>query len=249
MTALEQELATLAVGAFPETPDVAGSVRARLEHEPFEPVSGSIRRTGPRKVIVLAVAALVVAVLSAALAVPQARSRILHWFGIGGVRIEFVGQLPAVTENRAPSIGVPVSLAEARARVGFRVLVPGGDIGLPDAVYVGHFSVDEATLLYGRPRQIRLLLTEVAGRLNLRFAAKFIRGDAHVLRLTVAGRPALWIEGAPHEFVFVTPAGQVASAPLRLDKNTLLWQRDGLLLRLEGDLDLAHALRIARSLR
>ena len=63
-----------------------------------------------------------------------------------------------------------------------------------------------------------------------------------------AGRPALWIEKAPHEFVFVTPSGQVMSAPLRLDKNTLLWQHDGLLLRLEGDVTLAQALRVAASL-
>jgi hypothetical protein len=241
---LEQELTAVAVDAFPETPDVAGAVRARLEHGPKPS-----RRTRRRPGLVLVVAALVAAALSAALAVPQARSTILHWFGIGGVRIEFVEQLPPVTEDRAPSIGVAVSLAEARTRVGFRVLVPGGDVGPPDAVYVGHFTVDEVTLLYGRPRQIRLLLTEIAGRLNLQFAAKFIQGDAHVRLLSVAGRPALWIEGAPHEFVFVTPTGQVASAPLRLDKNTLLWQQDGLLLRLEGDLDLAQALRIARSLR
>ena len=67
--------------------------------------------------------------------------------------------------------------------------------------------------------------------------------------LTIGGRPALWIEGAPHEFVFVDPNGQVTSAPLRLDKNTLLWQRGDLLLRLEGDLTLAQALRVAHSLR
>ena len=76
-----------------------------------------------------------------------------------------------------------------------------------------------------------------------------MQGNTHVRRLSIGGRPALWIEGAPHEFVFLTPTGRIASAPLRLDKNTLLWQRRGLLLRLEGDVTLAEALRIARSLR
>jgi len=80
-------------------------------------------------------------------------------------------------------------------------------------------------------------------------AAKFVQGTQHVRQLTIGGKPALWIEGAPHEFLFVGPKGEVASAPLRLDKNTLLWQQGRVLLRLEGDLTLAQALRVARSLR
>ena len=244
MSMLERELLAVGADAFPATPDVSRAVTARLEREPTP-----MRKARRRSMLVLVAAVLVVAVLSAAFAVPQARSRILHWLGIGGVRIVFVDTLPAVDTDRIPSIGVPVSLTEARQRVGFDILVPGDDVGPPDAVYVGHFMVDEVTLLYGAPRQVRLLLTEVGGKLNLAFAAKFVQANTHVRRLTIGGLPALWIEGALHEFVFLTPTGQIASAPLRLDKNTLLWQRPGLLLRLEGDVTLAQALRIAHSLR
>ena len=69
--------------------------------------------------------------IGAAFAVPQARSTILRWLGIGGVRVQFVDRLPVVPANRTPIIGVPVSLDEARARVGFRVLVPAGCSGRP----------------------------------------------------------------------------------------------------------------------
>ena len=243
MSMLEQELTALAVHAFPETPDIAASVRARLEAE-----RQPRRRRRPRKALALGLAVLAVAI-GAAFAVPQARSAILRWFGFSGVEVQFVDRLPPVVAGGAPPIGVPVSLDEARARVSFRVLIPAGDLGPPDAVYVGHFTVDEVTLLYGRPTRVRLLLTEVDGRLSVPVARKLIQGTTHVNQLSIGGRPALWIEGAPHEFLFVTPNGLVATAPLRLDKNTLLWQQGDLLLRLEGDLSLPQALRVAHSLR
>jgi hypothetical protein len=241
---LERELLCVGVDAFPEPPDLVRLVTARLEREP-----SPARRARRRGVAALVAATVLVALVSAVLAVPEARSRVLHWFGIGGVRVQLVDKLPPVAEKKPLSIGVPVSLAEARSRVGFRILVPGGDVGSPDAVYVGHFMVDEVTLLYGSPDRVRLLLTEAAGRLNMAFADKFVQGSAQLVRLRIGGKPAVWIAGAPHEFVFVTPTGAIASAPLRLDKNTLLWQRGHLFLRLEGDLRLEQALRIARTLR
>ena len=242
MTVLEQELAALAADAFPETPDLATIVRQRLD---AEPASRGRRR---RRAVVL-VLAVVAVTIGAAFAVPPARSTILRWLGIGGVTVQFVDQLPAVPLDRTPIIGTPVSLDVARARVGFRVIVPADELGLPDAVYVGHFTVDEVTLLYGSPKRIRLLLTEADGRLSIPFAQKFIQGTRSAKELTIGGRPALWIEGAPHQFVFVDRRGQVVSAPLRLDENTLLWQRGDVLLRLEGKLTLAQALRVASSLR
>ncbi len=243
MNGLERELLAIAADAFPDPPDLARSVTARLGREVMP-----VRRARRRATVALVAATLLVALVSAVLAVPEARSRVLHWFGIGGVRVEFVDTLPPVTVRTPLSIGVPVSLADARTRVRFRILLPGAELGPPDVVYVGHFAVDEVTLLYGRPDRVRLLLTQAAGTLNSAFAAKYVQGSAHVKLLTIGGRPAVWIAGAPHEFVFVTPTGQIASAPLRLDKNTLLWQRGDLFLRLEGDLQLDQALRIAHSL-
>lgn len=243
MSGLVQELTALAVDAFPETPDIAASVRARLDAERVQPGWGRRRRA-----LALALAVLAVAI-GAAFAVPQARSTILGWLGFGGVQVQFVDRLPPVVADRTPAVGVPVSLDEARARVSFRVLVPREALGAPDAVYVGHFTVDEVTLLYGRPRSVRLLLTELDGRLDIPVARKLIQGVTHATQLSIGGRPAIWIEGAPHEFLFITPKGLVVSAPLRLDKNTLLWQQGGLVLRLEGDLSLAQALKIAHSLR
>jgi hypothetical protein len=242
VSSIEHELRALAAEVFPETPDIAAVVAERLRD------AASPRRRQWRTALVVAIAVVVVA-LAAAFAVPDARSTILRWLGIEGVRVEFVERLPEVGESEPLAIGVPVTLAEAQRRVPFHIVVPSSDVGPPDAVYVGHFTVDEVTLLYGSPRRVRLLLTEVAGRLEARFASKFVQAPAQLRRLVVNGKPALWIEGALHEFLFVAPDGQPVSSPLHLNKNTLLWQRGSLFLRLEGDLTLAQALRVARSLR
>ena len=75
--------------------------------------------------------------------------------------------------------------------------------------------------------------------------------DTTLEKVTIEGQPGFWIQGQPH-FFFYTVAGttgRVENETLRLAGNTLLWQRDGLLMRLEAQVDKATALRIAASLR
>ena len=243
MTRLEQELRALHDGAFPATPDLAASVRERIERERPR------RQLRPRRRAVVLVAAAVAAAIGAAFAVPDARSTILHWFGIG-VTVERVDRLPPARPNPVPELGERVSLALARQRVPFPVLVPSPRVyGVPDAVFVGHFDVDEVTLLYGRPDRIRLLLTEARGRIDVRFAQKLVGPGSRITQLTVDGRPALWIAGAPHLFLFVAPNGSVVDGTLRLARNTLLWERNGVVLRVEGASSLDQALELAHSLR
>jgi hypothetical protein len=246
VTVLEQELAALREGFFPQTPDLAPAVRARVEAEPAR----RLRYAGRGRRALVVALALVAAAIGAAFAVPDARSTILHWFGIGGVTVERVEKLPPVHVSPVPDLGERVSLETARRRVGFPVVVPPTSrYGSPDAVYVGHFEVDEVTLLYGRPDRIRLLLTEVDGRVDIRFAGKLVGPGTRITQVVVAGRPALWIEGAPHFFYFLRPNRSVVQGTLRLARNTLLWQDGGLVLRLEGAISLDRALELARSLR
>jgi hypothetical protein len=243
MTRLEQELVALREGFFPETPEFAPAVRARIDAGPT-PRRGVLRR----RALVLVLAA-IVAALGAAFAVPDARSTILHWFGIGGIEVKRVEQLPPARPNPVPDLGERVSLADARQRAAFRVLVPSSSVyGSPDDVYVGHFQVDEVSLLYGRPDRVRLLLTEVRGRVDVRFAQKLVGQGTRVRQLEIGGEPALWISGAPHFFYFVAPNGGVIQGTLRLARNTLLWQNGDIVLRLEGAATLAQALQLAGSL-
>lgn len=87
MTSLERELRDLG-GAieWPETPDVARLVAARVAAPP--------ERARHRRLALLV--AVVVAALLAVLAVPPARTAVLDWLGIGGARITVVDELPPV---------------------------------------------------------------------------------------------------------------------------------------------------------
>jgi hypothetical protein len=243
MTPVEVELGALGADAFPTTPPIAEAVRVRIER------AAPRRRLVPRRRLALALV-IAVAGLAAAFSVPQARSSILDWLGFGGVTVERVDRLPEIPAGSGPDVGERTSLAEAARRLGFRIVVPAGNgFDRPDAVYAGRFAVREVTLLYGRPGRIRLLLTEARGDLDVRFAGKLAGAATHIEQLGVEGSPALWIEGAPHAFFFVDPDGHVVEGTLRLARNTLIWQRGRLMLRIEGDLTRAQALGIARSVR
>ena len=96
----------------------------------------------------------------------------------------------------------------------------------------------------GRP----ILFTQVPGSAG-RYVQKFVTESTP--RVRVGGRPGLLLRG-PH-VVFFDGDGDGDEEPrmleARLAKNTLMWERDGLLLRLEGEQPVGELIRIARSVR
>jgi hypothetical protein len=227
MPELERELRAVGAAiAFPPTPDLASAVRQRVEAQ---------RRRPWTRPLAIAVAVAAVAV-GAAFAVPQARTAILRFFGIGAVRIEFVDRLPEVRPG-------PLELGEK-----IEPDAPPFDLlrskllGKPDAVYQDGNAV---TLLYGSRSRVRLLVTEIDGSgFESSIGKKLLDAGTRVrfVELREAPGPAVWIEGKPHIIEF--PGG-----PVRLAKNTLIWQHGQLTLRVEGKIRLAQASRIANSLR
>jgi hypothetical protein len=206
---------------FPPTPDLASSIRGRLER--------------PRRWLrpaAVALAVLVVAI-GAALAVPPARTAILDWLGLRGVSIVRVDQLPPTSPVRRLDLGRRVTLAEAPPWT----LVPDDK---PDSVFVEDGTVN---LLWGTPDDVRLLLTEFRGE---PYIEKLVEPNADVEPVSVNGRAGAWLEQA-HVVVFKDPRGRVRDNVGRLAGKTLLWQHGELTLRLEGDLTKEQALRIARS--
>jgi hypothetical protein len=196
-----------------------------------------------RRVLVVALAAL--AIVAGVMAVPQARSAILDFFGIGGVTVVQVDELPQVD---APplDLGRRVSLDEAERQAGFEVLEP--ELDDPDAVYVrqGPTGV-QVGFRWGPETRPRLLLTQHRGRVGLEFARKVVGEGTRVEQLEVDGSPALWLSGKPHLFYYLDEAGEPHEQELALAGNTLLWAKGPLTLRLEGDLTRAEAVEIAQS--
>lgn len=251
MPDLARELRELEV-AWPETPDLAAAVAARLA----EPAPAA-RRARPRRVWRPALAwglAAALALFAVVMATsPDARSAVLEWLGLKSVRVER-------RESRAPAprpgtlgsglhLGRPVTLAAARRQALPVPLAPG--LGAPDAVYLGTRSV---SLVYGaRPGFVRspqtgaaLLVQAFPARIG-DLILKAVGGGARLTRLRIDGAPAYFIRGT-HGFAF-DRAGAVGFERERLAGNTLLVERaDGTVLRIEGAIGQDRAVALARSI-
>lgn len=242
MTELERML--VAVGReldVPATPDLAASVVARLEP----------RRTRSRssRPLALAFAAVLAAALLATFAIPDARSAVLRFFGIGGVQIELVDELPEVPRDPVElelTLGDPVSRAEARQRAGFPLLELDET---PDAVYLGERGT--VWFVYGKPDAVRLLVAQTP---NVRvdepsLFKKLAAEGTSVNDVTVRGEDGFFLGGDPHLVFLVDEGGEVVGESARLAQEVLVWTESGRTVRLEGDLSEEEALRVAASLR
>ena len=266
---LERALADLGASLqFPTTPDLAAAVTARVEEGPTRSPARPRRRwwpglTGWRR---LAVAGLAVILLAAAVlaASPGTREAVARRLGLRGVGVQ-IGGPPPPTVTTTPGtrldlgLGKRVTLAEARRRVGFPVLVPAaGGFGRPDAVFVNEAvpAGGRVDLVYrARPglpaspfTDAGLLITQFRGQVEPDFLKK-VTGGGMVQLVTVGGEPGYFFSGEPHFFSYQDSTGQFQEERTRLAGNTLIWQRGDLTLRLEGNLSMAEAVRIAESMR
>jgi hypothetical protein len=225
MPELERELRSLAAYVdLPAERDLVPAVRARLAVRGRRPLPW--RRLAAAAAIVLAIG------MAATMAVPDARTAVLRLLGIKGATVIRVDELPPAAATLRP-FGERVTLTEAERVVGFRPLLP--DLGSPDSVRIDRFAPYLIVVQYGRPLRIRL--TETVGGL----IEKFTRAEQRVERVSVEGLPGIWVEGR-----------HVVSEPFglpRISGNALLWEQEGLTLRLEGRLTREQALEIARSVR
>jgi hypothetical protein len=256
---------------WPETPDLAATVTARLrgaadqasparERVPAPArarLRGLLPPAGLRRALVLALVSLLVLAGAVFAAVPSARDAVLEFFGLQGATVERPETLPPPPPVRALDLGVRTTLDEAAEQLGFEPLVPA-ELGEPDGVYVrsgvpgGELSLTYAVredLPRARTTRLGLLLSEFRGDLSPEYLGKLAGPGTHVERLQVDGGRALWIEGAQHFFFYRAPDGEFIEHELRVAQNVLLLEQGRLLVRLEGAFDRDRAIEIARSLR
>ena len=252
MTGLERRLE--AIGReleYPRAPDIAGAVIERVRVQP-------VRRLPARRTVTVAIALLLLAAGAAFAAVSGVRHRVLDFLGLRSVHVERVEKLPALPPGRAGAnlgLGTRTTLAGARAHAGFPMLVPALR---PDEVYLAGAPVGNRVMLVYAPRpdlpraphtQTGMLVTEFRGEQPPGFLDKTLGRGTTARPVAVNGDPGAWIAGRPHEIVYVRPDGTVITDTLRLAGNTLIWRHGDVLVRLEAEVPLATALRIARSMR
>ena len=199
----------------------------------------------------------VVAVVVGAAAVAAAPV-VADWFRVGGVEVRQEPAPPALSRlGRGLDLGDPVSLAEAESAFG-RPLLRSDDLGDADEVWLDTApGVPIVTFLY-RPglalpatseTGVGALFSQVDASIAERSLwTKFAGDGASVSEVAVGGARGLWIEGS-HYVALRDSRGNVIAERVRLAANVLLWERDGLTLRLETALDRDAAVAIGRSVR
>lgn len=257
--ALERELRRAAsTTRYPPTPPIAAAVRHRLSTEReaapggFRSRSSWIARARRGRPAVLALAVLLIAA-SGVVAVA---------FGIPGLRIAQVSAPPSPNVPNDPlhvreSLGIPTDLEGARSGVDFPILVPPAR-GRPDEVYLGSTNRNRGrvVLLYRALEEptltgdIGLLITEFAAQLDTGFDTKWVaEGDTRVQYVDVNGARGYWISGAPHVYAYLNEIAGIQGRQLRQVGDVLVWERAGIVYRIEARLGLDQTLALARSLR
>ena len=243
---------------YPVTPDLRARVATAISND-----SQSERRQSPRIVaprFALSLAGLALAAIAVlVLALPSSRSAVADFFGIEGSKIE---RLPTTVPGTTPtpfptpagieSFATPSSIEAISQDFGFIPAVPSSDGAF--AVYsVEYFDTLAVVLSYERFDlwEVRL---QPGGTFNKGQPIdpvfnKAVGGGTRITDLTVHDRPAVWISGGAHIVRFTDANGREAAASARtIDRNTLIWRSDAAFYRLETDLPLDDARRIAESL-
>ena len=263
MTELESALADLATAlAIPPTPDLATTVAARLREPGRVPSPPPVIRRSLRRSLLLA-AALALLIVGGAVAVRLG----LDLLSVETGPIPGSATSPTLTASPGASrppgstlgLGAARPLDEVRAEAPFTVRIPTA-LGPPEAVYVGGPDLrGQVAFVYGVREDLPasptldgagLLITQNQGEPDDGLAHKLVdMGVATIDAVTVDGARGLWISGEPHVFWYLAPDGAVIQESQRLVGDTLVWERDGVLYRIEGSVPLTRAMEIAASMR
>ncbi|MDQ3808845.1 MAG: hypothetical protein M3336_00980 [Chloroflexota bacterium] len=261
--------------AYPPTPDLELAIRRRLAQmpPPRRRPGWWYPAPWPRALAVALLALLVLFGASVAIS-PQARQVIAERLGLRGVTVEHVPDVPTPTPTNTPEptrqaaptptpaapgaalgLGERQTLEQARSRASFTLLLPT-DIGPPDAVYVA--SMNQVSLVYG-PRAelppaplspgVGLLITEFRAALDETLMGKGVPPNTRLEEVRVGATRGFFISGGPHVVYVRDPSGQIREERSRLAGNTLLFEHNGITVRVESALDRDAAIRLALSLR
>jgi hypothetical protein len=228
--ALEDQLADLARAVHVPVPEgLEESVMARIGAAPARGPWHRWRRW---------LAGLLIGLLGAGVVVSPVGAAIREWFGLPGVSVT-TGDDPVTETPTVPPATGSTDLERAADLAGFTPVVPDA-LGAPEHVDVSRDAL--VVSLSWTTEEGTVRLDQFRGDVDPLFWKTTIEAD----RVAVGLHEALWLPTA-HRVEVVAADGTGRTLPSRLAAPTLLWVDDDLTLRLEGDLDLDEATRIAES--
>jgi hypothetical protein len=248
MERVEQDLRLLSEAmTYPATPAIAAAISRRLgEAARYEPQRARIWQ------LALAGAAATV-VLAAAIAgsIAPARDAVADFFD----RINIFETDESIKGLPTEITGAPLTLEEAEARLGAPILLPAYPEGIaPQRVLLQDFGeVNSAVIFFRHPNGATFALFETSARIGKGISGVPVgKGvpdpETQVTTVPGLGSEAYWLKGL-RIVQYYDPQGNVIPESVRAtDVNTLIWDENGFVFRLEGDLSQEEAVRIARSL-
>jgi hypothetical protein len=260
-TDFEKQLRSIASGMdYPPNPDIAGSVAARLR--------GPHRRSMSRSTVRILVA--VVILLASLLILPPVRAAVLEFIQVGAVRIFRTEPMPAPPPTQFPSTMVPVTatpavtpalpslipllenmagestLSNARQTVDYPILLPTypAEIGEPDRVFIQEADGPIIILVWMDPQlpdhvKMSLHFIPEGSWVVTKFAPRATADTS------VNGQQAIWAVGP---YPLMMQNGDMEISRL-VAGHVLIWESDGITYRLETDLSMDEAVRVAESLK
>lgn len=242
---------------YPPTPDIARNIRQVRGAKPT-----GRNRLALRNVLVVAILGFVL--LVGLMGVPSVRAAVLEFLQIGVVRIILVeptatailesAQASPVAMTPTPEwydlvsisdLGGETSLEDARTQAGFPVLLPAypPDLGEPDHVFLQEMGGPMLVMVWSDParaERARLALFAVgASSMTIEKIAPEI-----VENTIVNGEQAIWAQGP---YLLKLKSGEVEVRRL-IQGSVLIWKEGEITYRLETDLSLEEARKIAESL-
>ncbi|HET6822192.1 MAG TPA: hypothetical protein VFH34_06065 [Anaerolineales bacterium] len=256
----EKQLVSIAKGMeYPRTPNIAGTVMKRLH--PSAPLRFVSRRFAWSLTVILIL-------FTSLMLIPPARAAILEFIQIGIVRIFRAEPTPvAPPQQEFPSTMVPVTatpamtsqplipilerLAGASSQEGaqqlvdYTILIPSypPDLGDPDRIFVQDADGNMTILIWVDPEDPSQVLMSLHLIPPGSWAVDKME-PARIQETTVNGRRAIWAVG-PYPVRFSN--GNLDFVRL-VDGHVLIWTDQEITYRLETELSLEEAVRVAESL-
>lgn len=256
----EDQVKAIASGMeYPRTPDIAGRVTTRLRE------SGRPRFISKRLSWSLTI---ILVLLSSLMLIPTARAAIIDFIQIGIVRIfppqptpvpvpveEFPSTMtPTTATPRSTSIPlIPMleniagktTLEDAQQKVDFPILLPTHppELGNPDVVFVQNLDGEMVVLVWLDPEHPKDILMSLHIVPRGSWAIGKVE-PAIVEKTNVNGRSAIWAVG-PYPLILSNGDTQFMRM---INGHVLIWADGDVTYRLESNLSLEEALKIAESL-
>jgi hypothetical protein len=241
MERLENDIALLGRAIiFPQTPPLAARVRARIESR------STLREAAPRWQLALTgVAAAAVALAFIAGVLAPARDAVADIFD----RIN-IFETDEVPQDLTRDItGTELSFDEVQAAVGFPLLLPHG--ASPDRVLLQDFGqIKAAVLFYRHDNGAPYALFETNSQVGKGLAiGKGVTDPGQAQPVSGLADEAYWLTGLRIVQYYDVDGAVLQGSVRATDVNTLLWNENGRVFRIEGDLTKDDAIAIADSLR